>query len=73
MPVDSNVDVWASLRREFYAIRQLCCSGIFAVSELAIGVFSLELQDNSAFTDCSSAGAAKTRKLERVPVCEKLL
>lgn len=66
MPVDPHIGVWASLRRDIDAIRELWRSPFVAVPEDGRGVFSLAIQNLNAVSNRDSAVPAKAEELERV-------
>lgn len=62
-PTDPHVNVWASLRRDFDAIHELCLSANVAVPEDGSDLFGLSLQNPNAISELDSAMAAKTREI----------
>lgn len=71
LPVDPQVVVRVSLRRDFKAIRYLCRLANLAIPENASGVFSLSLQNLNAILKRDSAVAANADAFKRVCVVEK--
>lgn len=70
VPVDLHVDVRASLRRGFDAIRELCRSANVIVLEDASSDFNLAWQNLNSITERNSAVAAKVDASKRVCVLE---
>lgn len=71
VPVDSHLDVCASLCRDFDAISLLYSSANVSVLEEPSDVFSLALQSPNAIAGCDAAVAAKAVALERVCLVEE--
>lgn len=69
--VDSHVDICASSRRAFDAIREQCRSANVAVPESAGGVFSLALQNLNDFTGHDFVVGAKVDVLESLCVVDE--
>lgn len=71
VPVYSQVDGSAILRRDLDVIRELCCLASLDVPENASSVFSFALQSLNGITERNPAVADKEDGLEHVRIVEE--